>query len=131
MEKYIEEKVRSKSKLFFFYIFLTQSRAMKRQRYRLIFPLLWLLVVYQIAEFCASVNDEGAIFESDRYILRLSYYMIWLQFFLFLFLARVDRMLLNFKEMVQPDLSNWDETSMDPCSLPGVECSIDGKIVAL
>jgi Leucine rich repeat N-terminal domain len=57
--------------------------------------------------------------------------MICLQFFFFFSLARVDRMLLNFKEMVRPDLSDWDEARMDPCSWPGVECSIDGKVVAL
>ncbi|KAJ1686678.1 hypothetical protein LUZ63_018068 [Rhynchospora breviuscula] len=41
------------------------------------------------------------------------------------------RMLLRLKEMVQLDLSDWDEASVDPCSWSRVECSVDGKVVAL
>ncbi|KAJ3703130.1 hypothetical protein LUZ61_006835 [Rhynchospora tenuis] len=75
---------------------------MERWRHRLllIFPLLWLLVLYQQVELCASVNGEG-------------------------------RMLLRLKEMVGLDLPDWDEASLDPCSWSRVECSLDGKVVAL
>uniref|UniRef100_A0A0D9WHK3 Protein kinase domain-containing protein n=1 Tax=Leersia perrieri TaxID=77586 RepID=A0A0D9WHK3_9ORYZ len=73
----------------------------RRRKNPVIFFFLWFLMAF---ELCASLNHEGAA-------------------------------LLKFKEMIDADpynaLLDWDEGSTTPCSWFGVECSGDGRVMAL
>ncbi|WVZ98917.1 hypothetical protein U9M48_044287 [Paspalum notatum var. saurae] len=72
-----------------------------RRRLLRVWFLFWFLMGFQL---CASLNSEGAA-------------------------------LLKFKETIDADpygaLVDWDEGSTSPCSWFGVECSCDGRVVAL
>ncbi|KAJ1263308.1 hypothetical protein BS78_09G173600 [Paspalum vaginatum] len=72
-----------------------------RRRLLRVWFLFWFLMGLQL---CASLNSEGAA-------------------------------LLKFKETIDADpygaLIDWDEGSRSPCSWFGVECSCDGRVVAL
>ena len=63
----------------------------------------------------------------------LKFLLIW--FFLSLSLLNAGWALLSFRERVEIDpfgvLLNWDEDDMDPCLWFGVDCSDDGRAVAL
>ncbi|EEC79385.1 hypothetical protein OsI_20299 [Oryza sativa Indica Group] len=73
----------------------------RRRRNPVIFLFLWFVMAF---ELCASLNHEGVA-------------------------------LMRFKEMIDADpfdaLLDWDEGNASPCSWFGVECSDDGRVVAL
>ncbi|XP_072967890.1 inactive receptor-like serine/threonine-protein kinase At2g40270 [Typha angustifolia] len=77
---------------------------MERWRLRIVYFFLLLALVYEKFQLSASLNAEGSA-------------------------------LLRFRERIEVDpygaLSNWEEGALDPCSWAGVECSDDGKVVAL
>uniref|UniRef100_A0A0E0L3P0 Protein kinase domain-containing protein n=1 Tax=Oryza punctata TaxID=4537 RepID=A0A0E0L3P0_ORYPU len=73
----------------------------RRRKNPVVFLFLWFVMAF---ELCASLNHEGVA-------------------------------LLRFKEMIDTDpfgaLFDWDEGNASPCSWFGVECSDDGRVVAL